>query len=138
MDQPTEQSAPAGDDGHAIPRLLLVGLIVGLSIIDLLVSSQAWVFVATLGIIVIALAFAVRMSWARPVMGYCRDRRGNWVRILCHQWWWSVCHRECADLGRVVSGHLVRQRQLQAHSSGYTRLTRIRSLLVLAVLDAIT
>ena len=67
MDAPTNQ--PARDTRWVSLRIGLAVVIVGLSVIDLLVSSQAWVFVATLGIMVIAVAFAVRMSWARPVMG---------------------------------------------------------------------
>ena len=69
MDETASQPAPARDNGHVILRIILALAIVGLSVIDLLFSSQTWVLVASLGIIIIAVAFATGTSWARRVMG---------------------------------------------------------------------
>jgi hypothetical protein len=67
MDTPTNQ--PARVISRVPLRIVLAVVIVGLSLIDLLVSAQAWVIAADIGIIFIAIAFAIGRSWARRVLG---------------------------------------------------------------------
>ncbi len=67
MDQPTNQ--PARYTSRVPLRIVLAVVAAGLAMVDLLVSAQAWVIAADLGIIIIAVAFATGRLWARRVLG---------------------------------------------------------------------
>lgn len=67
MDAPTNQ--PAHNTSRVPLRIVLAVVATGLAVVDLFVSGQAWVIAADLGIIIIAIAFAMGRSWARRVLG---------------------------------------------------------------------
>ncbi len=67
MDQPTNR--PARDANRVPLRIVLAAVAAGLALMDLLVSAQAWVIAADLGIVIIAIAFAIGRPWARRVLG---------------------------------------------------------------------